>query len=432
MLMTRTTHKLNRGRTSGQTLIIALIVLGILLVLGLVFLGIIGRNITTSGRNQQRSRATDLAEAGIRFVHAQMLNSAQGADWRPQLSAPINARDPDLELIQAGGPDGLGPYSRINFKDGRSLTRVRYAPSDANVFQTNPAGALRTPGHARTYLMIESVGKPGRVQGNDPTTVLSADRTESRKMTAFASIGIIESGRFITDKYSVSSPAEVGAPGNLGLIYEGIPVQVPVQMGAPTPMYNFGNPPTLSVAAIPFGGSLYSNASLLVHGNVTTNLNYALGDSWSVAGDIKGADDQARLNIVRASWNVGAGVWQTANISLGNLTIPSLNNRNPAFGTHGGVLKDGLPEIDAQGFTRGVSRKEPPSILRVDAETGQSRYVLLTRESGPFAGNGNSGRFGHGSGVYVDNFDDRQMRVDEDGRAFDAEIPKFALIGPVA
>ena len=34
------------------------------------------------------------------------------------------------------------------------------------------------------------------------------------------------------------------------------------------------------------------------------------------------------------------------------------------------------------------------------------RYVTLTRESGSYVGTGNSGRFGHGSGVYVDNLDD--------------------------
>ncbi len=409
-------RRATRGQNAGQTLIIALVVLGILMVLGLVFLGIIGRNIRTVGRIQQRSQATDLAEAGIRFAHSMMLNSPLGADYRLQLTAPVSARDPDMEYIQPGGPDGLGPYSRVNFKDGRSVVRIRYAPSDANIFQTNPAGALRTPGHARTYLMIEAVGKPGRVLGNDPTTVLGVDRTESRKMTAFASIGIIETAWFFTAKYRGSAPAEIGFPRESGLMYEGVPVQVPVQMGAPTRMYTFGNPPMLLRSPISFGGSLYSNAPLLVHGDVTANLNFALGDSWSVAGDIKGADDQARLNIVRAAWNVAGGVWQTTNVSLGNNTNPSLDNRNPAFGTQGGVLKDGLPEIDGEGFSRGVAYKAPPSILRVDAETGLNRYVLLTRESGRFVGNGGDGRFGHGGGVYVDNFDDRQMRIDEDGR----------------
>lgn len=407
----------SRGRESGQTLIIALIVLGVLLVLGIVFLGIISRNINTAGRIQQRSRATDLAEAGIRYVHSQLLNSPQGADWRGQSTPALGGRDPDLEYLQAAGPDGLGEYFRVNFKGGRALVRVRYAPSDANIFQNNPQGALRSPGQARNYLMIESVGRPGQVVSNDPTTVLNVDRTESRKMTAFASIGIIETGRFITDKYNVSTPAEIGAPRELGVQTEGVQVQVPVQMGEPTPMYNFGSPPTLSVAPIPFGGSLHSNADILVHGDVRTNLNYTLGDSWSIAGDIRGVDDQARLLVTRSAWNPTSGSWQSSVTQLQNLTSPSLDNRNAAFGTLQGVLKDGLAEIDSQGFSRGVARKAPPSIEHVDSETGLNRYVLLTRESGRFSGNGNDGRFGHGRGVYVDNFADRQMRIDEEGRA---------------
>ena len=406
-----------RTRASGQTLIIALIVLGVLLLLGIVFLGVISRNITTAGRLQQQSRATDLAEAGVRFAHANLLNSPLGADWRGQPTPPIGPRDPDFLYLQAGGPDGLGTYMRVNFRDGRALVRVLYAPSDANIFTTNPMGAIRHPGAARNYLMIDSVGRPGRVVANDPTTLLNTERTETRKMTAFASIGIIEYARFITNKYRVSTPAEVGAPDALGMIYEGLQVQVPVQMGQPTTMYDFGNPPTPSLNPVPFGGGLHSNADLVVHGSVSAELNYTLGDAWSVAGDIRGADDQASLTLTRSFWNAGVGSWQATSTTLGNTTSPSLDSRSANFSTIQGVFKDGLPEIDAEGFSRSASRIDPPSILRADPESGLNRYLSLTRESGKFAGNGNSGRFGHGRGVYVDNFGDRQMRLDEDGRA---------------
>lgn len=415
--MTLTQRNATRSRESGQTLIIALIVLGILLLLGIVFLGVIGRNINTAGRLQQQSKATDLSEAGIRYAHTTMLNSPLGADWRGQATPPIGPRDPDLEYLQVGGPDSLGSYMRVNFRDGRALVRVRYAPSDANIFTTNPMGAIRRPGQSRNYLTIESVGRPGRVVSNDPTTLLGTDRGEVRKMTAFASIGIIEHARFITDKYNVSTPAEVGAPNAMGMIFEGVAVQVPVQMGEPTTMYDFGNPPTPSLAPVPFGGDLYSNADLVVHGNVSADLNYTLGGSWSVAGTIKGADDQSSLAITRSAWNPTAGLWQSTTTTLTNNSNPSLDSNSVNFRTNQGVLKDGVADIDPQGFTRSASRKEPPSILRADPESGLNRYVSLTRESGKFAGNGNSGRFGHGRGVYIDNFSDRQMRVDEDGRA---------------
>ena len=42
------------GKRQGQTLIIALILMGVLLVIGFVFLGIVNRNIVSTGRQQQR------------------------------------------------------------------------------------------------------------------------------------------------------------------------------------------------------------------------------------------------------------------------------------------------------------------------------------------------------------------------------------------
>jgi Tfp pilus assembly protein PilX len=79
----RTIHP---SREQGQTLVIAVIILGILLILGTAFAGIVSRNITEAGRAAQRTVGTDLAEAGARLAHTQLLNSELGADWRPALT----------------------------------------------------------------------------------------------------------------------------------------------------------------------------------------------------------------------------------------------------------------------------------------------------------------------------------------------------------
>ena len=73
--------------------------------------------------------------------------------------------------MDLGGPDGLGPYIRVNFDNGRALLRVRYAPSDANVFSSSPDGPLRNPGVVHNFLILEAVGRQGTVNVNDPTTL---------------------------------------------------------------------------------------------------------------------------------------------------------------------------------------------------------------------------------------------------------------------
>lgn len=447
----------------------ALLILGVLLVLGLVFIGIISRSIRSSSFAQTRSKATDLAEAGIRYAHFQLLHTPEGADWRPALTslAPTGTdttndpdalylRPPDLDVglrgvwglrnqadpqKDLGGPDGLGPFTRINFEGGRALVRSRYAPSDSNIFSTDPQGALRIPGKARMYLILEAVGRPGAINTNDPTTLPKtslvkfrnyANWTEfrdafakmkdadsfhvsSRKMTAFVSIGIIESARYITNTYNVTRDADIGI-GDLGVQYEGQNVRPTLQLGYPVAMFDFGNPPVPSAGPVYFGGGIWSNANVRVNGLLTSYLNYTLGDVIAVYGSILGVDANALLTLNRASWSFQANAWQQTTTALGNATNPSLDSRSNDFTTDFGVLRDGEITVDREGYTRSIARKDPPSMLVADPETGQTRYYQGTRESGQLVNEGNAGRFGHGQGVYVNNFADRQLRSGEDQR----------------
>jgi hypothetical protein len=426
------TNSVSRTRR-GQTIVIALIVLGVLLALGFVFIGLINRGIQNAGSSRQRSIATDLAEAGVRFAHAQMLNSEQGADWRPSPSVPLSNRDPDLSYLRPapgvsdpsdyGGPDRLGPYSRVDFDNGRALIRVHYGPSDANVFTRDPSGSLRNPGRARNYLRIESIGRPGRVRANDPTTTLENSRVESKKVIAFAAIGVIENARTITNKDRVARPADIGVPIELGATYATAAntveqVQVPLQLGTAGTLFNFVNgQPTL--ANIEYGGSIFSNAPLRIFGEVRANLNVPLGDGIRTSQTIKGADDASQLTLRVATADIqGSGNWNaTAQFQPTNNTNPSMDSYRNTFSTFGGLIRDGLIRTDGDGYTRGVGTIEPPSILRVDPDTRQNRYLTMTRDSGRLTVAGNGGSRGHGRNVYVSNRSDRQIRGDEDGRA---------------
>ncbi len=456
---------LRTDKQRGQTLFIALVIVGILLVLGLVFAGLVNRNILQSADARKRAVSNDLAESGIRYAHSQLVHSALGADWRGELidialGGGDTSLDPDMlylrpgtgfgfrsdtdAVLDRGGPDGLGPYTRVNFANGRALVRVRFAPSDSNVFETTAVGQFRNPAAARNYLIIESLGRQGRVSITDPTTLLQSNPIQfrnyggsaafrtafslmkdldakvvnRRRLVAFASLGITETARFITNLDRVTRPAEIGVPGLLGVQYEGLPVTVPMVMGSRVAMLNLGNPPTPTPTPIPFGGSLHSNADLNVHGQIQTFMNPTLGDAWLVDGAIKGVDSnviagQVALSVgrwVASAWNVPAATILT------NASSPSLNSSSADFSTGNGLIRDGAEGTDQSGFWRGVSRKEPPLITQTDPQTNVNRYLALTRDSGAIGPAGNSGRFGHGSGVYVDNASDRQMKIDEAGR----------------
>jgi hypothetical protein len=479
-------HPARRRTQAGQTIVLVVVILGVLAILGLAFASIIGRNVTEAARGRDRAVATDLARAGTEYAHYQLRYAALGADWRPEPVNPADyidaqgyTKDPDAYYLRPadpnfpvlgtnrpdlGGPDGEGPFSRIFFDKGRALIRVRFAPSSFDAF-ADPTGQLREPGRARSYLVIETIGRPGPLTTGgriDPSRQLgervrvlnfanlAEKQTElgrlgsldfvvqnSRKLMAFASIGIIESGRYITNKDNVSRPAEIGFPtvggGNgafdrvgVGALYgDGQapfngPQDVRPVVGSSAWGRAFAEPNqgrAAGWATVSGGGSLWSNADLTVHGRHDVALNAYLGESWAVAGKVAAADDNALLRLSRVFYDRGGDLWRSNWPPAGGSTVVNplevlktpgagqypLDSEDPAYDTLGGVLRDGRVEQDLLGYPRGVSRKAPPSALETDPANGQNRYLFLTRESGRVVNGRNIGRFGYGRGVYVDS-----------------------------
>lgn len=445
----------------GQTLIVSILVLAVLLILGLVFLGILGRNIRQAGRAKDRTIGNDLANAGILYVHNQLIHSELRADWttttvalsaagditrdpdamylRPASGYPL--RNPTDTLVDKGGPDGLGPYGRVNYVGGRVLIRKRYAPSDANLFDTNPVGPLRQAGKAKNYIIIEAIGRPGAINANDPTSQLSTggvkyrnyateaefrtnfsamkERDEqfqsSRKLIAYATVGLLEHALYITDKEDSSRPAEIGFAPEAGARYGAAAVQPTVTLGDSS-----DGPGAFPVSG---GGSIWSNADLTFYGNTSLVLNQGLGDGLWVAGKIKAADTAAILRIRRTKGDdsvIADDDLITLGLTFGDIngspTTDRLNSDDPLFGTIGQLIRDAIQATDPQGNSRHVGRKEAPSFTDINPVTNLNSYFTITRNSGILLNGGNSGRFGHGGGVYVNNIDDRQMRGDELGR----------------
>lgn len=465
-------------RETGQTLIIALIVLGILLLLGFVFLGLVDRNVHGSSVSQTRSAANDLSEAGLRFAEAQLVSSQLGADWRGIPTGPIVSGadftlDPDALYLRPaavdtngnpmfwpgttrydlGGPDGLGPFIRHPSDQGRSLVRVRYAPSDANIFEVSPTGPLTSPGMVHDYLQVESIGRVGVVNPNDPTTLAKTAPVQfqafaspaafaqsigqlqnndgqyvnGRHMLEFMTVGLTDQARFITNKYNVSRAADIGVPNPNtanGAVLPGVgaaynPSGLPgsdADVGSLL-TYNLGSVgiTTSPAGMLPgFGGGLVCNAGLTLHGMIAAYLNQSLGDKWIVNGNING-DDNSSLTINQAQ--LAGGVWNTNTTTLTTAAAgSSFVSRNSNYSTDNGVLLDGMATTDLLGYSRGVGRLEPPTAFQIDPQSRTLRYYELTRDSGVSANGVNSGEFGHGQGVYVNNIQDRQIPTDENGR----------------
>jgi hypothetical protein len=124
----------------GQTLIVAVVVLFVMMFMGALFVAIIGRNLENAARSGRVTDAQYFAEAGIQYADQQLTFSEEGADWRPVPAnlPPDQCRDPDYQWLRpyaptesttlnpcgtpAAGPSG--GYSRVLFENGRALIRV--------------------------------------------------------------------------------------------------------------------------------------------------------------------------------------------------------------------------------------------------------------------------------------------------------------------
>lgn len=385
------------GSTSGQSLIIALSVMFVLVFLGTVFVTLLGRNLQSALRSGDVLTARQAAEAGISLAHKMLLYSEDGADWRPAPANldprdPLNQLNPDIQWLRPEAPaedaaTGAGPtggYTSFLSGNGRYLLKVSYNPDPRDPMSR--------------YIKIETVGRAGVVDSDfegsgqpDPTTLASSGPIRLRQeLTAYQPIGITDYARFITNKDKrpdfFSFGKAIGA--------------LPMQLGG-------------RIAGTPRSAPIHVNGNLRWSGDVDLYLravqsaddsgaaNQTLpADGVEVAGEIA-MDPGATVQIYRYLTGSSA-------TSLGD----ALPSNDPAFKTFEGLYRDGSDVPDADGYARGVKRLEPPLIDQEDPASGVERYLRLTRDSGQWVPLGNrfqnSGRYGWGDGLYINNSSDTQ------------------------
>ncbi len=419
-----------RGRMAGQSLIVAVIVLFVLLFVGGIFVALVITNLRSAERAARTTTASGFAESGIRYMDEQLTNSPQGADWRPipdNLPPPADPSlvDPDYFWLKPyNSATGEGGFTRINFGGpnpsatrlgGRALIRTTYRPTppQANL----PSGARVNENPASKYLKLEAVGRVGQIIADDPTTYGNTERAGLRReLVAYKAIGITDYVRFITNKDNKPGAAALGSP-----------IRVEDRVSATA-----ADPPQLRDIVSEYIGPIRVNGDLTFYGENRFTLLPQRNDAIEVVGKI-GLNGVDPNRTTAPAANDPSRVFVFApNL---NPTLPNVfPSDSPNFNTLGGLVRDtpanenpgraALPDATGNQNLRSVPRLAPPLM---DAETGRgglTRYRALTRFSPPMAPrftranpinpdrviNRNlAGAFGWGTGLYINNRNDVQQ-----------------------
>ncbi len=396
----------------GQSLVLAIIVMFLLVFIGVVFVLLIARNQGRAGRSRDVVEAQYLAEAGIQYADSMLRTSEEGADWRPEPDnmgfkwdettrklVPISQQElkdvhdnhPDFKWLRPYAPvdttvlgvvGAMGPtggYTSFTTGEGRYLLRVSYNP-DTN----DPLSK---------YIKIESIGRIGVVDKDDPTT-WGVDTKLRRELTAYKPIGVTDYARFITNKEKRSTDIPLGAAG-FDVKYGYWNDQSDYR---PSPIRVNGNLMWCGRKIdITLDGKTYDNAG---------TPSYLPLSMVEVAGDIKQAANPEANDTPAEVW-----IHEIINGAAPS-TYPGYPTSDNNFSTYSGFYRDGSDQSDRDYQTRSIKFLAPPVIDSNNTPTKVPRYIALTRDSGQWITQGNrtvnSGRYGWGRGIYIDNTDDRQ------------------------
>lgn len=409
----------SRGRTEyavcdrrGQSLILALMIMFLLVFIGGVFIMLIARNVRRAQRSSEVLTAEYLAEAGIRYADDQLTYGLDGADWRPVPNYPrvvrglMSGQTPQALIASLSPPDRpderdpdfvwlMQGYSRFNYGRGRFLIRVTYNP--------------RPDDPMSRYIKIESIGRMGNVSSADPTTWRTDQPLRARReKVAYKAIGITDYVRFVTNKDR--------RPGDIPL-------------GTPGFVTNFGQWDNRDGdrdcdPGEAYGGSIRVNGDLLWHGTDRIWLDPLRGESVEVAGDIRyevySTTTPAPPDATEVTVNK-FGTRPSAAPDFSTIPLPRVDGTPSKVGSY----RDGRMVPDNQGLPRGVARLDPPLLDPRGPGNRLSRYRDLTRNSGewkwamdPRYPNNpnrgwwyNTGYYGWGKGLYINNRDDVQKET---------------------
>jgi len=454
----------NCKHQAGQALLIAVLIMMAILLVGALFVAIVNYNQQSSVRHSDMVAAQGLAEAGIRYADYMLQYSPAGADWRPPF-VPVTAIGSGYytqqEIDHGWCPvfnTGTGEYERLGFSRypnpfdpsgnldigrGHFFLRVTYDPDPPyepaqldDPAHINPANPEPDP--LSRYIRIESIG------------VVADEGFVFRQLVAYKPIALTDYLLFVTDRSRRAQPTILGynpyfdmdnsgswgvadflspqcqyTSGLLGTRYTWhgpMRFNTPVQLEGGDAGLNFismtpvraqtqATPPTSAPGQPEGGGYLRGDrfeAAQTVSGN---------GILASTALTANASAGATQLYVYGAgAFDVGDQVWigdapnqeYLGGIAAIDAMLGTIRVSNP--------LAAGYATGDSVEIHSGpVQRLRPPDLFAEDPATGTMRWYALTRDSGevvlnPSSGETvNTGRYGHGQGIYIDNGGDIQF-----------------------
>jgi hypothetical protein len=359
----------------GQALIIAVLVMLILGALAGLFIIVVSWSLAQSVIEADRIGAQYLAEAGLRFANDQLTYGAEGADWRPA------AVDPDN-------------WAEYPYGDGKFRLRITYQPK-----RDDPLSK---------FIKIEAEGR----------------RAAARHLlVAYKPIFITDYLRFVTNSDKSARRAQLGGPF---FVYTTTADGKRTNMGPYTSFW--GGVESLGNRTQLCGAPMHINGELEWFGPERIRLARGPSETPDRCAQLNDGIEVSRYILLNPEWQSAAGGAPPLTVSVnggapqavGPTYLPSppesaADTLNPQFTTVGGVYRDGLvAQTDINGFSRAAAYYEAPAIdLGIEGTSGH-RYHALTRDSGewldsPSRQRYNTGWYGYGDGIYIDNFGDRDQ-----------------------
>jgi hypothetical protein len=405
---------------AGQTLVVALSVMFLLFFIGALFVAMIARNLNRVGQAGDRTSAQALAESGLNWVNTQLTYSDLGADWRPSPTWPtpvaaageaLRRRDPDYYWLSDGG-SYRKPWTRILSGVGRFLIRVDYEPSYRSTVERDPV----TFDPLSSNLHIKAVGRPGRLE-DDPTLLVAQGSPYEapvigkpkqilgayHELEGWKPIGLTDQLWWITNKNKERGPAVVGVP--------------PFQDGQGRTV----------VRTERIEGGFRSNMDVLFQGPTIFDVYPASGEGAYTVGAYR-IGEFPRMTGAGQAGETGVAVSLLNEANNSFLLRPVRSSDDPLFDVvqtpNGrGAFLDSLWLADnTVRSERSMQYMEPPALDAAESADGDSRYRRMTRTTGinlKFTEGGvsqivNTGDYGYGDGIYIDNYNDIQHPENRD------------------
>lgn len=403
----------------GQTLILALAILFLLVILGSIFVTTLLRNLTRVTRQGKTDEALTLAMAGLQFASNQFKTSVDGADWRPAPSEPLwrypggavpqRELDPDYAWLSDEGAYAR-PFVRYATGRGRFLLRVTFEP----MLEAQNAAATGNQLQQNSGMIhIESIGRPGEFDPNDPSflrdpTAGRANPSASsyRKVEAYVPIGLLDQLWWVTNRTNEPGPATLGVPM---LQNAGFDARYPESAT---------NQRVMEYPSV-YQGAIRSNTDLEFYGRNVIRVYPARGEGVFVKGEIRLAPRGSIPNAASIQLQIDAmdddGNGRAPTVVAGVPVIDSNNDdddpandsvigsiseaasTNPAFNplrlqTPGRQpqwvvldekhLRQEPTLAEGGAVNRSIRMISAPLLNQDDASSGINRWRKLTRDSG--------------------------------------------------